>query len=98
MTVPARNVASISVNAYVELLIVTARSRVQAISYAKAVLPTIANRKSRKANVGCCGSGAAKVTIEGEPFTSRALCGSFVIRRAIRPARRLRTTAQATVT
>ena len=87
MTVPARNVASISVNAYVELLIVIARSRVQAISYAKAVLPTTANRKSRKANVGCCGSTAAEVTIEGDPFTSPGLLDAFAIRKASRPAR-----------
>src|SRR5213075_2628454 len=98
MTVPARNVASISVNAYVELLIVIARSRVQAISYAKAVLPTMANRKSRKANVACCGSAAAEVTVAGEPFSPRRLLGSFAIRRASRPARILRATAEATVT
>jgi hypothetical protein len=98
MTVPVRNVASISVNAYVELLIVIARSRVQAISYANAVPPTTANRKSRKANVGCYGSAIAEVTIEGEAFTSCGLLSSFAIRWAIRPARILRATADATVT
>src|SRR6266550_3416837 len=61
ITVPARNVASINVNAYVELLIVIAKRRVQAISYAVFCLKKKTKRKSRKANVGCSGCAGAEV-------------------------------------
>src|SRR6266481_1928257 len=51
-TIPARNVASISVKAYVELPSCVESRRVQPISYAIAVAPTIAKQMLRKREGG----------------------------------------------
>src|SRR5579859_737659 len=77
---------------------VMANSRVQAISYAKAVLPTTANRKSRKRNENSCGVFRSGLTFRGKTLAGGEVRFSFDAQSAISPASAFTAAAQPIVT